>query len=62
MNIFCKLHIHRWKNVGAAGLFAFPLNECQRCGAGKVDNFMSGPHIIPPSDMAEARRKFEEAP
>lgn len=62
MNIFCKLRIHRWKNVGAAGLFALPLDECKRCGAGKVNNFMSGPKIVPPSVMAEARREFEETP
>ena len=68
MSVLCKIGLHRWKAVGAAGLFLFPLDECRRCGAGKVNDYMAGASIIAPEDMErsamigvlrEARKRHE---
>ena len=51
-----RLHLHRWRRVGAGGIFATPVRRCRTCGAHKVAHWSGATIIIPPTDTEEADR------
>jgi hypothetical protein len=57
MSWLCRIGLHRWHDIGVT-IFAMPVSQCQRCGAGR--EFMGCGYITySPEQMAEAEARSD---